>query len=211
MTQQKIETKTLENNFKQGDILFGLNEPRNVVSKTLQAKGHTDTDADTINLTIVERVISETSSSDAQEGLNASHLKHYSFLFGYRDYLKKKPGKSLLSLTDNPELGAAHRRACKLWLINRDPGRTYNAHVITTGINWKRVCDKTLSGSGVTDSEMRAAYRDRIKKGPNPHIFFYNEKLELLEAPPWEKENIKQEFDNYESQRAIKGAQNSTI
>lgn len=189
--------------FRQGDVIFGLIAPRNAADKVLVSKGFKNTCANELNQPATDLLMRGVPKEQAIKKLAPTKYKHYLFLEQHIDYLKRKPGKTLPKMQAAPELGAAYRRACKLLLTNRAPERTYDAHVVTTDIDWSRVCDKKRSGLGITDSEMRAAYRD-ARLGPNPHIFFYDKDLNLLDTPPWEQPGIKEHFDHYESQRKLK-------
>ena len=144
--------------FKRGDIVFGLAKPRDEVITELQKKGHTQTFANALNDPAVSLVLNKTIHRDAKRQLNTRQYKHYCFLRKNSKYLQRKPGRPLPLMQDRHEMGAAYRRACKLLLTSRDPKRTYNAHVVIKDIDLGRVCDKTKSGLGVTDSEIRAAY-----------------------------------------------------
>ena len=201
LPQKKVD---LYSNFKQGDLLYGLLTPRAKPLKELEKKGFTNVYANALNLPAVELVIDGVPPDEAKRKLNAAQFQHYQFLSKHREYLKRHPGKTLPNMLDSPEHGAGYRRACKLLLINRDLSRTYNAHVVIQDIDWSRVCDKKKSGLGVTDSEMRAAYRDAKANGINPHIFFYDRDHKLLKTPPWEQPGIKEDFDRYEEQRRAK-------
>lgn len=81
-----------------------------------------------------------------------------------------------------PNVSAAFRRACKLLLINRDSGRNYTAHMVLGDIDWNQVTDKT--NQGITNSELRAAYRDASLHGKHPNILFYNRRLESTQEHP---------------------------
>lgn len=81
---------------------------------------------------------------------------------------------------------------------------------MTSGLDWRRVCDKNKSGLGVTDSEIRAAFRDELRHGKNPNIFFYNQDLELLPAPPWQLPENKGIFKSYRAHVIAKDAKQNT-
>ncbi|MDR3477707.1 MAG: hypothetical protein P4M14_06720 [Gammaproteobacteria bacterium] len=186
-------------NFKQGDLLFGLFAERQKVDKKIEAKGFHHTVANELNQDVVEMVVLGT-TEDKIKQLEAEQLKHYHFLSKYRDYLIRKPGKPI-SAAKEPLVSAAYRRACKLLLINREPDRTATAHVITNKIIWKRACRKELSQQGVTDSEMRAAYRDYQEHGSNPHVLFYDANHRQMAMTPWELEPFKPHWEHYRRSR----------
>lgn len=186
----------LEDNFRQGDLLFGLSGPkypRDKITDQLETNGFKNTYANTLNDGIVEAVLKRKIDHTSTEN---PQLKHFFFLLGHRDYLLRQPGKKAPFIVDE-QLGAAYRRACKLLLINRDSKRTSRTHIITTGIRWAEICDKSKAKLSITCSELRAAFRDYLKHGKNPHILFYNDKLEVMDHAPWEEKEIKPFFDAY--------------
>ena len=203
-SSKKAHTKDLYENFRQGDIVYGLLTPRNIVNDELHKRGYTNTYTNALNDPAVRLAMNSTLPAKATEELSQAQYKHFLFLSKHREYLNREPGRTIPNMLEDRRLGAGCRRACKLLLINRDPERTYHAHVITTDIDWKRVCDKKKSGLGVTDSEMRSAYRDARLHGKNPHILFYDKHLRLLETPPWEQPKIAEEFARYDLQRTAK-------
>jgi hypothetical protein len=190
----------LVDNFKQGDILFGLMSARGPEKKLLKAKGFTDIIANDLNSIAVQIAIDETATLKTNNKPKSD--SHLEFLKRHKDYLTKPDGKPFPNSKLKPRVSAAFRRACKLLLINREPDRTINAHIIIKNINWKRVCNKTKlphnkACAGITSSEMRAAYRDYVRSGPNPHIFFYDRNNNLMPQPPWELEKYKPVFERY--------------
>jgi len=188
---------TIFDKFKQGDLVYGLIKPRDAVTEKLTKQGFTYTYANKLNDPAVSLVMKGSSRREAEKTLDYTQTKHFRFLRRHADYLKRLPGRTIPLMHDDPRCGAAYRRACKLLLINRDPDRKYKTHVMTKDIDWRRVCDKTKSGLGVTDSEMRAAFRDEIRHGRNPNILFYDAELNLLSAPPWEKPELAGIFQSY--------------
>lgn len=72
------------------------------------------------------------------------------------------------------------------------------------GVDWKRVCEKDKSDIGVTNSELRAAYRDEKKHGVNPHIIFYNNEHKRLKQAPWHNKEIAPYFEEYDRKRKMK-------
>lgn len=198
-----IET-SLYDNFKRGDLVFGLAKPRDTVIKILTKGGYTHTYSNALNGSVVELVIAGTADAKTLYALDEIQRNHYYFLLKHRDYLLRKPGKEIPARPGEPEIGAAYRRACKLLLTNRDTSRMSCAHVVISDIDWARVCDKEKSGLGVTDSEMRAAYRDHRTHGKNPNIFFYDAELTLLKESPWELPSVAEHFSRYEEKRQAK-------
>jgi hypothetical protein len=191
---------TVFNNFTQGDLLFGLYDNRATVDTVLTEKGFHHKLAIELNSEVVEMVIHGT-TQEKIASLDSEKQKHYHFLNKHRDYLMRQPGKPIPSHSSGPIISAALRRACKLLLIHRGPNRKSSSHVITNGIFWKRACSKEISQNGVTDSEMRAAYRDYLNNGPNPHVFFYDDKYKQMPKAPWELEQFKHHWKNYNQSR----------
>lgn len=194
---------TLYEKFKRGDLVFGLAKPRDVVIHKLAEHGFTHTYSNALNSSVVEMVVTGAVDAESLKKLDETQLKHFHFLSKHRDYLIRKPGKAIPARPGEPEIGAAYRRACKLLLINRDPERTCYAHVVINEIDWMRVCDKKKSGFGVTDSEMRAAYRDYCRYGKNPFILFYDSKLNLLKDPPWTDPRVAEYFRLYDASKHL--------
>ncbi|GEM_PF-5632575 len=168
----------LVDKFKQGDLVFGLDKPRAPYIKTLEEKKFTHTYANCLNSPAVDLFMQGVSNDRAKKELTAPQYKHFLFLQRNQFYFKFNPssGKSIpLMAEKNPTLGAAYGRSCKKLLTNRDVGRTSDAHVVTTKINWARVFTKDKKDAGVTNREMRDAARDFWRNGENPHIFYYDE------------------------------------
>lgn len=197
----------LYDSFRQGDLVFGLLEPRDVVIDQLGQRHYTHTYTNELNKKVVSMVVKKrTPCRKELQQLDSSQLKNFHFLSKHSAYLLRRPGKPvpLHADDDDQTLGCAFRRACKLLLINRDSDRVFRAHILTEGIDWERVCDKEKSKLGVTDSEMRAAFRDYKAHGKNPHILFYDAKLNLMDEAPWEKPDIKPMFEKYAREREAK-------
>lgn len=189
------------NEFSQGDLVFGLQEPQQTVAKRLAQQGFHHTYAQTLNGKTVSKLIK---TSTVATPLAPEEEAHFDFLQQHQAYvLRSPPGKPLPVLADNPVLGSAFRRACKLLLMNRDPDRTSRAHVVTDKVDWARVCDKRLSKGGITDSELRAAYRDYLKHGDHPHIFFYDSRHRRTLAP-WKQPELVGFWRHYDEQRQRK-------
>ena len=199
--EAEINTNTVYDNFKQGDVLFGLVDERYEVDKKLKTSNYHHTVANRLNSPAVDKIIKGKESAEDLAELDAEQKTHYQLLLKHKDYLTKQPGKPIQTISE-PIASAAYRRACKLLLINRDPERTYNAHFITNNVFWKRVCAKT--DNGVTNSELRAAYRDYLKNGRNPHIFFYDSNHKQMQRLPWEQEQFKHHWNEYNKTRENK-------
>jgi hypothetical protein len=182
------------NQFKQGDVLFGLLEPRNKISKKLKKANFTNIVANTLNSQVVDEVICHTPLDCLY--LPERKKRHYLFLHKYKNNLTKPGGRPISKKPKNIPESIAIRRACKL-LLNKS--ETHASHVLTQEIDWEKVCDKEKSGLGITDSELRAAYRDYVRSGNkvNPNILFYNSKNQLMPKPPWEDPEIQPYFENY--------------
>ena len=190
---------SLHDNFKQGDLVFGLNSFLKPVHDKMCRNKFKHYYCNSLNGPVVPDVIKD---KPPAKTLDNAQKKHYQFLLRHKDYLKKEDGKPILRSPLEPDVSAAFRRACKLLLINREQNRNYTAHMILGDVDWQQVCDKTHQG--VTNSELRAVYRDISLHGKHPNILFYNKKLELTEELPWEAENTKEIFAEYEQSRAKK-------
>jgi hypothetical protein len=208
--KMKIETgstRTVYDNFKQGDLLFGLFEERRKVDKIIEKQGFHHTVANELNSSVVKMVAKGSAEKAEINKLDSEKRRHYTFLSKHRDYLIRQPGKPIATVSD-PLVSPAYRRACKLLLINREPDRTSNAHFITNNIIWKRACTKSISQQGVTDSEVRAAYRDYLKNGLNPHIFFYDSQYRQMKQAPWLLDPFQHHWQKYNATRKLKGIAN---
>ena len=193
------QTKTLINNFQEGDLVYGLAEPRARIVAELKKLGYTYLFANTLNDKLVSLVIRQ----ESPEGLADRKLSHFHFLNSQREYLIKPNGKPILAMRKSNDVSAAYRRSCKATLIRRDD-RRYNVHFLLEGIDWERICtkkfDDTLDDS-VTASELRAAYRDFLQHGVHPNIIFYDQHLRPLDKAPWERPELVLFFDAYNKLR----------
>jgi hypothetical protein len=197
----KIETpekNSIFDKFKQGDIIFGLQNTREKVNERITEKGFHHTTANTLNNNVVEMAVKGNVNEKEINKLEPAKREHFNFLNQHHQYLITPGGKPIKGSTNPPLISSAYRRACKLLLISRNADRKHDAHFITKDIIWKQVCRKEISKDGITDSELRAAYRDHTKNGPNPHVFFYNEQNKIMNQPPWELHQFKHHWKHYE-------------
>lgn len=195
---KKLKITTLYDNFQQGDLIFGLNSFVKPIHQKLRQDGFHHYYCNSLNGSVVSSVVLETPPSNT---LDSSEKKHYQFLLRHKEYLQYPGGKPLPTGSMEPNVSAAFRRACKLLLINRDSGRNYTAHMVLGDIDWNQVTDKT--NQGITNSELRAAYRDASLHGKHPNILFYNRRLESTQAP-WNEKSNKKVFTEYEHTRTSK-------
>lgn len=184
------------NQFEQGDLIFGLTKVKNEVAPKLSQHGYTFLNAQSLNEKVVKMIVYGCTQNDISQ-LSKEEQKHYYFLKKHSKYLLKADGRPLRESDTDVRLSAVFRRVCKLILVNRDPKRTRTVHVLTKGLKWDRLWDKKKSGFGITDSEVRAAYRDFLKHGENPHIVFYNEKHRMKTDFPWNSKKTKKEVKVY--------------
>jgi hypothetical protein len=175
-------SKSLYANFKQGDLVFGLAKSQEIAIENLSRRGFTFTYANSLNNPVMEIALDKRRAP--REGLESATSAHLQFLRRHKAYLLRPGGRPIPAVPD-PVIGPAYRRACKLLLISRERDRTSIAHVIVAGIDWGRVINKAAYDLGVTNSEMRAAFRDHLRFGRNPHILFYGEDFQLLSELPW--------------------------
>lgn len=197
--QTSKKRTSLYDNFQQGDLVFGLNSSTASIYETLENRGYHHYYCNSLNGAVVSSVFE---NKPEPSSLDVEQKKHYHFLSKHKAYLQREGGKPIPVMEDEPALGAAFRRACKLLLVNRDPERNYTAHVVLKDVDWNRVCDKT--DKGITNSEIRAAYRDEQLHGKHPHILFYNKKLVPYKRSPWNLDNNQEIFDEYDRQRENK-------
>lgn len=188
------------NLFQQGDVLFGLLKPRNEVGEQLESKGFTYVYANNLNNPVVEAVVDQAGSDEIKK-FDLTQQKHFNFLNKHRDYLVRAGGKPFGT---GYKYSPAYRRACKLILNKRT--NHFRAHFVTQDIDWERVCDKNKSDKGITDSELRSAYRNFTQKGINRNILFYDKDNRLLtaEKPPWRHKKNKKHWRLYDEQRREK-------
>lgn len=109
--------------FKQGDLVYGLAQPRDKVLEVLTKEKYTHAYANALNDPAIDLVMNNTSRSKAEKRLDEQQFKHFRFLRKHRAYLERTPGRAVPLMQDRPREGAAYRRSCKLLLINRDPHR----------------------------------------------------------------------------------------
>jgi hypothetical protein len=199
-TIDKIKRKkippSIYKNFRQGDLVFGITSPeRTAVVNKLEAQGFTHVYANELNGSVVTDVLNGTISST----LDAYQRAHYQFLLSFNDTIKdlRRPGGKLIPQSkDAPNISIAYRRACKMLITYSNENR--RSHVLISNIDWEHTCNKEKSQGGVTDSELRAVYREYRKNGPNPHIFFYGKNLSQLTLAPWIYPHTAQPWIQYE-------------
>lgn len=211
---------SLLNKFQQGDLIFGLTSPsKDVLIDKLKSKGFTHIYPNSLNDSVVGIVVDD--DKGRAKKLDSNKLKHYHFLITYNNYLLgiadkfrnprkiHRPGKPIPTLKKEPILGAAFRRSCKLLLVSRDNNRKWFAHFYTKNIDWKRVCEKDAKDDGVTNSEIRAAYRDYLENGIHPYILFYGANNQL-QPPPWQQPEHEHHFKKYKHYLESKHSENNS-
>jgi hypothetical protein len=191
------------NQFKQGDILFGLLEPRNKIDERLEEKKFEFTCVSEYNKTTMKLLIHP--NEEKIKALNPTQAAYYQFLVKHKDYLlRERPGAKKLPRSKEYSIeDAAIRRSCKLLLIDNSPERKSHAHMTLTDVDFSKTCDKKKSKGGVTDSEYRAAFRYWQKYGKHPFIHFYD-KNNRETIPPWEQPSLSQYWEHYDKQRQAK-------
>ena len=179
---------TLYTLFAQGDLVFGLSTLIGHVHKELSDRGFTSYTAESLNAITIDNIYNK--SIDRLEEPKRSHRV---FLNRHRDYLFKPGGKPLpptpTRAMTNQITSSSYRRACKLLINNRDEPSRRRIHILTTGVDWQRVfkkfnADGTID-AGITNSELRSAFRDWFKNGVNPRITFYDADLKPFSQLPW--------------------------
>lgn len=179
----------LVDHFKQGDLLFGLRtEVRSVSFKALDSLNFSDFTAPDLNCPTVSVLVKEETSKF--EDLSSVQKMHYRFLERWKSYLMGDGGKNI-NTVKNPVKGAAIRRACKLLIWKASQSQRIHFEIGDT--DFKRACAK--EDTGVTNSEIRAAFRQSINYGNNSHVIFYKKGIQT--SPPWEDPDYKKYFDDY--------------
>lgn len=197
-TPDKSSTIHILDVFKQGDLIFGLNnEHRGKIDDALEEKNYDYYYANQLNTPAVGLVVA---NSKQIQNLNSNQKKHYHFLMSLRSYLIRPQGKPVPSMQDQPVKGSAYRRACKA--IVRNANQDQSVHFELTGLDIARVCKKEKDDLGVTNSELRAAYRQAMKEGENPHLFFYLDGKSC--PPPWKQPKFQEYWLGYEKLREAK-------
>jgi hypothetical protein len=203
-----LSTKTVFEMFTQGDIIFGLLDEREKVTKVLKTSGYHNIVANDLNNPAVNLIV-ENKHTALKKDVDPHMIQHQRMLMDHRAYLIKPKGKPIPTIPDSPIVSSAYRRGCKLLLINREKERVSNVHIITKGIDWKRLCHKVNPATkqvceAITGSEIRAIYRDEKKFGVHPMIFFYDENHLVMQTRPWNTLAIGHHFQHYDQQRRIK-------
>jgi hypothetical protein len=197
--------------FNSGDLVYGLATVRARALAELRKHNYYHCFANALNDKTVTLVIDKMDKSP----LKRLQQAHYDFLNNHLDYLNRLGGKPIPSLKESKgdRRSIAYRRACKILLVDDDPNRTRKVHVMTENIDWQRVCTKSYLDANntpqpdysVTASEMRAAYRYFKNNGKNhPHIIFYDKNRQILEQAPWEQDELKPWFREYDAKHAAK-------
>ena len=186
----------LLDHFKQNDLIFGLNATiyyRHQACVELK-KQHTYYIANHLNMPAIQYVLNL--DLIKVNDLAEYQKKHYEFLMTHRNYLTRPDGKGLKTETDK-EFGAAIRRACKLLVCSANEER--RIHFELDGMNIERVCKADRNDLGISNSELKAAYR---KARNNSHLFFYLKGQPV--AAPWdvaENQKLFQQYDQYRSSK----------
>jgi hypothetical protein len=181
--RQKSQDESIYTRFQQGDLVFGLLAFVGQVHTRLKQKGFTNFTAESLNSITIQNVYNR-----SIDRLDEPKRSHRVFLNSYRDYLFKPGGKPLpkTETRDSSDkiISSSYRRACKLLINNRSPDNNRSIHIVTTGIDWKRVFKK-VRDDGITNSELRSAFRDYYKRGYNDRITFYTPDLKPFSQLPW--------------------------
>ena len=200
-----LSTKTVFEMFTRGDVVFGLLDERAKVVKALKVSGYQNLVANDLNDPAVNLIVNNEHTA-LKKDVDPHIKQHQRMLMDHRTYLIKPDGKPIPTDTNSPIVSSAYRRGCKLLLINRDKERVSNVHIITKGIDWKRLCHKVnpttqVACEAITGSEIRAVYRDEKKYGAHPMIFFYDENHVVMQKRPWNTLALGHYFHHYEQQR----------
>ncbi|OGT30669.1 MAG: hypothetical protein A3E87_06825 [Gammaproteobacteria bacterium RIFCSPHIGHO2_12_FULL_35_23] len=200
--RHRFTTGTLADYFQQGDLIYGLAEGIRAVIEILQAAGFIYVDAASLNIPLVEKVITDEITPEYRATLTSEELEHLALLSKYKNTLLRSGGINPWPQDkESPKLNIAIRRACKL-LIREAENQKRAIHVITDGMNFKRICEKHdekgLPDVSISGGEIRTAYKYRRFK----QVYFYFRGKRTL--PPWEKTAFASHFKHYDYRRSLK-------
>lgn len=202
MSTKRKRGRNLLTKFKQGDLFFGLSTSNEETIDKLKMRKFHHTYANTLNGRTIPIVVDQT---PIPNDLSPEELAHINFLSQHRDYLLAPGGKPVPKHKNdpNPTHGIAFRRACKILVTKAE--KTRRVHFELDKIDLARTCNISSRDDGVTNSELRALYRDAQKNGPNPHVFFYNRGRSV--KAPWLQRGKKRLWKEYADYRLRKNKQ----
>lgn len=200
-------TTRLLDDFKRGDILFGLTSKREKYFEKLDNEQHQYYSANHLNIPLVSELLQGELDNEKIKTLPDEQKNHARLLLKHSEVLTKNGGKDPWNKEkiEQKLRAIAIRRACKL-LVKTAKENTGIGSIrfLLDGIDMKRVCSrKTTDGkldTSITSGELRAAYRTRSQN--NGAVFFYNKGLQV--CAPWEQEAYKQHWLEYEKSCAEK-------
>lgn len=193
-------TRTILENFKAGDLLFGLTgKTRTDLIAALRKKGFTHVVANDLNAPVIDFVLE---NKELPSNRPLQEKAHYDIMSTkeVKRYLTKPDGVPISAMEDDPRKGVAYRRACKLLANSGNEGR--RIHFDLTGIDMNRASKKSPSDNGITNSELRSLYRISRMSGNNSFVFFYNHNLQTL--APWDQPEHKEKWEAYNRYRQWK-------
>ena len=187
---------TLYENFRQGDLLFGLSGKIRYKSIKLERLGFSNVEARDLNVPMIERFVKNELDKRYRRRLSFVHQRHLQLLEEHRDYILRSGGKDPWDAKDKTErqINVAIRRACKL-LITTSKKEKRKIHIETDGMNMKRICEKLIAGgkdNSVSGGEMRAAFR----AGDDADVIYYYRAREV--APPASSLRFAGHFARYQ-------------
>lgn len=193
----QIASMPLIHNFKNGDLLFGLSKTLTTYNVLTRMRGLDYIIGNDLNGPVIREILSH---RPPHASFTPHQKAHYEFLLSHRDYLTKKGGRPIPNHRSEPALGVAFRRGCKLLVLSANEHR--RIHFELDGLDIKRVCDRRKDDFGVTNSELRALYKDHIERGTNPHVFFYRNGIQC--KAPWDEKDNEAHWKAYDEYHARK-------
>lgn len=203
----KPKPSSLLDDFKQGDLLFGLANERKPYTDKLRERKNTYYSANHLNIPLVDTFLNTGLTEEKVQDLPEKEASHARLLLKHSALLTKPGGKDPWGeqTPEEKKKGVVIRRACKLLVKTAKENQSVGAiRFVLDGIDIQRVCTKqTADGmidTSITSGELRAAYRTRHKN--RGAIRFYKEGQRV--HAPWRKKTDKnRDWQAYEQSRLI--------
>lgn len=197
-----VSVISLEGAFRDGHLLFGLNaQCASYLQEVHRRRGFVGDWRLVLDTHLLNRFIKGEFKEKGSERIlaDAGHRRQIARLRPYRKRLMRPggkcawPGGGMLGFRS----GVVVRRICKLMIT--EANKEHQVHVMLDGLDQERVCSKQHDGSSdaaITNAEVRAAFRAK-----NPFVFFYKDGMRV--RPPWEDEQTKPLYDDYQAARSL--------
>jgi len=181
--------------FRQGDLIFGLLESiRSKWDSSIEKLGIKNYYANALNQDVVGFIIRGAETVQIEKLHNKAQDHYYALKASGR---LEKPGGRPIAGEGEKNINIGFRRACKFLVENAKSSQ--RVHFELDMVKFDRVTQKPHD-DGVTNSELRAAYRNEKKNGKNPFLLFYYQGEPCL--APWNDPEHKEKWDNYEASRS---------